>query len=165
MPMRTKYTRDLLKPIVQRSSSFAEIIRQLGLTYTGGTYNHIKRIVLFHQLDTSHFWGKRNNRGPWHCGGPDKKTAKEILILRAKTSYPTPAHQLKRALLEVGVPYKCDVCRLGPEWNGKPLSLQVDHKNGKRWDSRQSNVRFICHNCHSQTANFGGKNTIRNRPG
>lgn len=159
--MRTKYKRDALEPIVKRSRSFAQVIRELGLVYTGGTYVHIKRIVLFYGIGTSHFFGRGNNRGDWHCGGPDKKTSKEILVLQTRTSRPTPAHQLKRALLEIGITYKCEVCRLSPKWNGKPLSLQIDHRNGRRWDSRPSNVRFICPNCHSQTENFGGKNKIR----
>lgn len=160
--MRTKYTRELLEPIVKRSRSFAQVIRELDLVYTGGTYGHIKRIVLFHGIGTDHFFGRGNNRGDWHCGGPDRKTAKEILILKGRTSRPTSASQLKRALLEIGRPYRCEVCKLGSEWNGKSLSLQIDHRNGRRWDSRPSNVRFICPNCHSQTENFGGKNKIRN---
>jgi 5-methylcytosine-specific restriction endonuclease McrA len=41
---------------------------------------------------------------------------------------------------------------------GKPLSLHLDHKNGKNNDHRIENLRFLCPNCHSQTATYAGKN-------
>ena len=40
------------------------------------------------------------------------------------------------------------------------LVLQIDHKNGKKWDHRPGNVRFICPNCHSQTPTVGAKNKL-----
>ena len=46
-------------------------------------------------------------------------------------------------------------------WNGEPLRLQVDHINGRKWDNRRDNVRFICPNCHTQTENFGSKNRAK----
>ena len=45
---------------------------------------------------------------------------------------------------------KCAVCNLLPEWNGKPLNLQI-HNHGK------STARIICPNCHTQTDDYGGR--------
>ena len=61
---------------------------------------------------------------------------------------------LKEHLLE----YKCGICGNKGEWNGFPLTLQLDHINGIHTDHRLENLRFLCPNCHSQTETFSGKN-------
>jgi len=38
----------------------------------------------------------------------------------------------------------------------KELRLQIDHKNGIWKDNREKNLRFLCPNCHSQTAGYCG---------
>lgn len=63
---------------------------------------------------------------------------------------------LKRWLIETRSE-DCSICEIKPEWNGKYLSLQVDHVNGIRGDNRPENVRLVCPNCHSQTDTFSGK--------
>jgi 5-methylcytosine-specific restriction endonuclease McrA len=42
------------------------------------------------------------------------------------------------------------------------LILHVDHIDGNRYDCRPENLRFLCPNCHSQTATWAGANR-RNR--
>ena len=37
------------------------------------------------------------------------------------------------------------------------MSLQLDHINGDHHDNRIENLRFLCPNCHSQTATYAGK--------
>ncbi|VBB18633.1 conserved domain protein [Yasminevirus sp. GU-2018] len=66
--------------------------------------------------------------------------------------------QLKKRLLkEALIENMCAICDLGPEWNGKPLVLQLDHINGINNDHRIENLRMLCPNCHSQTETFTGK--------
>jgi hypothetical protein len=45
-------------------------------------------------------------------------------------------YMIKRRLLDRGVPEVCAGCGLGPEWNGQPLTLQLDHLNGVHNDNR-----------------------------
>lgn len=54
-------------------------------------------------------------------------------------------------------PYKCEKCNIIDEWNGYPISLQLDHINGINNDNRIENLRFLCPNCHSQTPSFCGR--------
>lgn len=56
------------------------------------------------------------------------------------------------------IEYKCAICGNTGEWNGKPLTLQIDHINGDHLDNRLENLRFLCPNCHSQTDTFAGRN-------
>jgi hypothetical protein len=66
-------------------------------------------------------------------------------------------HLKERIIRDNLIPYICSECGVGKEYNGKLLSLQLDHINGKNNDNRLLNLRFLCPNCHSQTETFSGK--------
>lgn len=53
---------------------------------------------------------------------------------------------------------KCLFCGLEEEWNGQPITLQIDHINGNNKDNRIENLRILCPNCHTQTDTFAGRN-------
>ena len=53
--------------------------------------------------------------------------------------------------------YKCSCCKI-TEWNGNPINLEIDHKDGDPYNDSPDNLRFICPNCHSQTSTYRGKN-------
>jgi hypothetical protein len=70
-------------------------------------------------------------------------------------------HAVKRRLLEAGIlQNRCDDCGL-TEWRGRPISIQIDHRNGIRDDHRLENLRMLCPNCHSQTETYGARNKKR----
>lgn len=66
----------------------------------------------------------------------------------------------KRLLAEGLLEERCAECGIS-EWNGRPLSLHLDHINGDRRDQRLENLRFLCPNCHSQTETYCGRNQGR----
>jgi hypothetical protein len=51
----------------------------------------------------------------------------------------------------------CEVCNIS-EWNGMPLSLEVDHIDGNPENNSPDNLRIICPNCHSQTDTYKARN-------
>lgn len=70
---------------------------------------------------------------------------------------------IKRRLLEAGIlSNRCQECGIS-EWRGRPLSIQIDHRNGVRDDHRVENLRMLCPNCHSQTETFGVRNITKKR--
>jgi 5-methylcytosine-specific restriction endonuclease McrA len=58
--------------------------------------------------------------------------------------------------------HECQKCRNEGFWLGKPITLQLDHKNGIGNDHRIENMRYLCPNCHSQTDTFTGRNKRNN---
>lgn len=51
----------------------------------------------------------------------------------------------------------CVSCGLTNEWNGKPITLQLDHKDGNSDNNSIENLRILCPNCHTQTDTYGSK--------
>ncbi|MGH2968468.1 MAG: HNH endonuclease [Solirubrobacteraceae bacterium] len=65
---------------------------------------------------------------------------------------------IKRRLVRLGLKQeRCETCGIS-EWLGRPLSLALHHINGNGDDNRLENLQLLCPNCHSQTANFAGRN-------
>jgi predicted RNA-binding Zn-ribbon protein involved in translation (DUF1610 family) len=156
--MKSRYTRELLEPLVKESVSIREVLRKLGHTHqSGGMHTHIKRRLAQLGLDTSHFLGRAANTGTRHRGNP-QIPANEILVQDRLKGNKEDAQRLRRALLAIGRIYRCAECGQLPIWNGEPLVLQVDHINGENLDNREENLRFLCPNCHSQTSTFGCRN-------
>lgn len=143
---RRKYTKEMLEAAVRESTSFRGVVRLLGLRLAGGTQSHIANEIRKLKIDHSHFTGKGHNAGKSWV----RRTTESILVLGNESDPRTRRSQLLRAMTEMGVPYKCAECSQDPEWNGKPLCLDIDHVNGNFWDNRLENLRFLCPNCHSQ---------------
>ena len=53
--------------------------------------------------------------------------------------------------------HRCTECGCGETYNGKELTLHIDHIDGDSDNNFPSNLRVLCPNCHSQTENFGSK--------
>jgi hypothetical protein len=64
----------------------------------------------------------------------------------------------RRIIAENLIEYKCGCCGIGPEWNGKPMPLILDHINGVNNDNRLENLRFVCSNCDSQLDTYKSRN-------
>lgn len=51
----TKYTREVLEPVVAASKTLGEVMRRFGLPASGGNYRYFSALIRRAQLDTSHF--------------------------------------------------------------------------------------------------------------
>lgn len=147
-----KHTKESLQAVANRARSFLDMTRVLGLKPHGGTASHLKKRCEKFGVCTDHFVGMA-----W-AGGTrpsNRKSASEILVIERTKTARRPRYQLCRALREIGRKEVCGYCGQSAVWNGKPLVLQIDHRNGDVFDNRASNLAFACPNCHSQTPTFG----------
>lgn len=64
----------------------------------------------------------------------------------------------KRILLEQN--NECNNCHIS-EWNNKPLTLELEHKDGNHNNNLRENLECLCPNCHSQTETWRGRNQKR----
>ena len=137
--------------IVKKSNTYSDCLRALGLGTKGGSSTDIlKRRIRELECDISHFGTsitKRNYQAKYDLD--------DILI--ENSSYANISRLKQRLVKEGRLEYKCADCGIS-EWQGKTLSLHLDHINGKNNDHRISNLRFLCPNCHSQTDTYAGKN-------
>lgn len=56
---------------------------------------------------------------------------------------------------------KCNQCGI-KDWNGKPLSFGLEHKDGNHHNNKRDNLEILCPNCHSQTKYWRGRNKPSN---
>lgn len=143
-------TKEEMENVLLKSKSMREVILTFGLSPNGSSgYRNIKNKIINLGLEIP----KYNYYGE---GYKKLRYSDEIVFCENSTF---PRHKLKeRIIKEKLIEYKCDFCKNNGNWNGKKLSLHIDHKNGINNDNRMGNLRFLCPNCHSQTSTYSGKN-------
>ena len=136
---------------VKESKCIQEVLDKLGYGRSSGSMGKfISRRIESLNIDTSHFdvAHKRSSHPVY--------SLQEILV---ENSCYGNIDRLKKRILKANLlEYKCEKCGNTGEWQGKKLSLQLEHKNGIHNDHRLNNLCFLCPNCHSQTDTYAGKN-------
>lgn len=84
-----------------------------------------------------------------------------FIITKHRRNFVVKNFIIKNNLIE----YKCDICKQLPMWNGKILTLHLDHKNGNKGDNRIKNLKFLCPNCHEQTDTMRGRKINERKQG
>ena len=145
------FSNDDFAKIVAESKSMAEICRKIGYAAkSGANQTRVRKKIDELKLSTDHF--NISNRRPI------KRCPQNIFIENSTADQKTLRDwYLKGKYTE----YKCDICGLEPFWNGKELTLILDHINGHNHDDRLENLRWVCPNCNQQLPTTNGKNIKR----
>lgn len=140
------YSKEELEQIVRQSFSMKEVIDKLGYsTHSGSNNNTVKDRIEKYQIDISHF----------NYQTPQKRNENNIFIENSTASQAT----LRKWYIKGNyTPYICSICGQEPVWQEKPLTLILDHINGKNHDDRLENLRWVCPNCNQQLDTTNGKN-------
>ncbi len=144
--------------LIQESTSFAEVLRKVGLPTEGRAHRELTRHVATLGIDTSHFTGSGWSRGLTasthpivaHVTRSQTRPDEQVFV---ENSPQIRGEALRRRLLAKGWSYACAMCGIS-DWCAKPLTLEIDHINGVNNDNRLANLRFLCPNCHSQTETY-----------
>lgn len=160
MGRKSSYTEEELSSAVEKSVSFAGVLRELGFEPGGGRQANIANKVRKLGIDHSHFTGQAHLKGK----SPSNKLPAEKIFRRLpEGSHRLKANQLRRALEEAGVDLKCNRCPLETTWQGKFLQLEVNHIDGDAMNCLFENLEFICPNCHAQDSHSNLPLRYRNK--
>jgi predicted HNH restriction endonuclease len=156
MSRKSKYTKELLQPIVANCRSIGQVIEKLGLTRTGGTYKYIKYHIKRHKISTKHFLGQGWNK----LGQPDFNNGKEDIKDYFNAEVERKPNNVKSRLLTYGLKKNiCEKCGINGDkgWLNQDITIELHHIDGCRSNNQLSNLKMLCPNCHSQTDNYRNK--------
>lgn len=136
----SKYaTNEQILEAIKKVKSIAGLLRELNLITAGGNYATIKRRLKYLNANTSHWTGQG-----WSLGHQLKNYEDYNRTSRLKIHLKT----LKGN--------KCATCELA-EWQGKEITLELNHIDGDRHNNEVKNLELLCPNCHSQTPDWRRK--------
>ena len=144
-----QYSEEEIKHIVSISVSYKDFARKIGYSHSpsGDTIKTLRQKLL--NYDTSHFETKAE---------AVERNEENIFIQNSTAAQVT----LRRWYLKGNYSeYKCSICGQEPFWNGKEMSLILDHINGTNNDDTLENLRWVCPNCNSQLETTGSRNPNR----
>ncbi|MCK9446570.1 HNH endonuclease [bacterium] len=138
-----------LKLIIDNSNSMSDAARKLNISYKT-LKKKTKEVGLFNPNQSR----KGIKREFYEY---EKNTISINDILDGKFPYYGTSKLRKRLINEGIKENKCEICGL-IEWNGKDISLHLDHIDGDHTNHKLENLRILCPNCHSQTDTYCSKN-------
>lgn len=147
MSFLDKFSKEEIEEMIAESNSAVDFLLKIGQSTNSGSNRLVlSQYIKDHNIDTSHF----------KKALVSKYKPEEIFIDNSPT-----AQSVLRKYFRNGdyAPYQCAICGLKPFWNGQPLTLTLDHINGKNNDNRLSNLRWVCPNCDRQLPTFGSRKT------
>lgn len=132
-----KFSKEQLEQFVQQSTSYVELCKLTGYEPKGGSGTKaLKEMIELYNFDTSHFLGQGWNKDNFNYD-------------RFKYGNNIRATHMLPALINLWG-HQCQQCQL-TEWLGKPIILEVHHKDGNHINTELNNLILLCPNCHSFT--------------
>lgn len=155
MPKKSRlydYSPGEVQTILNMSNGYIPALRMLGIG-GGSSVKTLKLYIKKYKLDVSIC--EANAHRAQRMSGKNRIPLSQILV---ENSTYLNFGRLKIRLIDEGLKVnKCETCGID-SWLGKPIVLQLHHKNGINNDNRLCNLQLLCPNCHSQTDTYCGAN-------
>lgn len=136
---------DLLFQMVQEKQSYAYMAKKLNCARD-------TLISLLKKLGIE-YRGNQGRKGLKYSG---VKKSSDQLIEHAKKTGNISFWRLRNKLIEEGKrECKCELCGI-TEWMGKPITLEVHHKDFNHHNNELCNLMLICSNCHTYIHHYRG---------
>jgi hypothetical protein len=157
MPQDPPFSEDDLRAAIAQGLCWADALRFLGYEVKGANYRTLQRHARRWDISTDHF---DKNAGRKRAGQSQQIPLERVLVKGSTYA----RGKLKRRLLAMGLKQPiCEMCGQGENWNGRRMSLILDHINGVADDHRLENLRMLCPNCAAALDTHCGRNTPRSR--
>jgi hypothetical protein len=135
-----------IKKIIEESKNKTEVLEKLGLKNNGGNFNTLSHFIMANNVNIQHFSEHKSNKK----NITNYELYKDINNFLVKDSFYKSTNNLKKKLYKLGLKEKkCEICGQDENWNGKRMSLILDHINGNRHDNRIENLQIVCPNCNA----------------
>lgn len=157
MPRPLPFSKEDAEAAIAQSRSWSDALRLLGYAPKGSNYRTLQKWARTWGIAADHFDPDAGRR----IASSGRRIAlKEILV--ENSTY--PRGHLKRRLLASGLKQPvCELCGQGEIWNGRRMTLVLDHINGISNDHRLENLQIVCPNCAATLDTHCGRNLPRQR--
>lgn len=149
MSLLSQCSSEQLAEYVSSSTCYKQVLEKLGYRACSGSVQQLLRERLrAENISTEHFIAPTGDK-------ITKRTFENTFCVNSTAGQKTLR---KKYFQENYSEYRCSICGQEPIWQGKPLTLILDHINGINNDDRLENLRWVCPNCNYQLDTTNGKN-------
>lgn len=146
-----QFSREELQNFCKESESYRQLAIKIGYKPDGGSgISSVKEMIKKYQLDISHFNGQGHSKNINRI----KTTLEDYLTGKVKIT----SHKLRLRLLKEGIFQPVCSCYGLAQWLGKPIPLELHHKDGDKNNNSLENLELRCPNCHYFTDTYKTKN-------
>lgn len=149
-----RYNKREAREAVAISRSYSEVLRRLGMRPAGGNHALLRKYLdEIWRIPTDHFDGGGRRIPP-----VERVPLQDVLVENSTYS----RSNLKPRLYEEGLKERrCEMCGQDEHWQGRTMSLILDHINGVPDDNRLENLRIVCPNCAASLDTHCGRKNRR----
>ena len=141
----TNYDEDNLRKIIVESSTYSEVLIKLGVGIRGSCRKTLYKYIAKYNIDVSHFNANAIRTKKLH--NFIKIPLNKILVENSTYNSGT---NIKNRLYNEGLKeHKCELCGQGENWQGKHMSLILDHIDGVPNNNKIENLKIVCPNCNA----------------